>query len=147
MLQRYKWSMFEFAWRLNFTGRMIEKTRCTIKNGWQFAKETQEKMPYWFDAKPSDVADFQIKTGLQAMKKLNTKKEIDKFVQSSEPGEIACYGVSDEHRRPLRYMIEHANGYMQKNIVQLFQKRQPDGSFHYLIRKARGKKNAGNSKR
>ncbi len=142
MFQQYRWNLFEFAWRLNFAGRMIEKTRCSIRTGWRFSKETQEKMPHWFDAKPSEVADFQIKTGLQYMQIFTQKEEIDQWFTSAEPGEIACYGMAKEQRRPLRFMMEHANGYYERDEAQLFQKKQPDGSFHYLIRKAKGKKNA-----
>ena len=67
---------------------------------------------------------------------INSPEELDAWFIAAEPGDVGVYGVATEHRRPLHYMLQHANGYLERNLVQLFQKRQPNGSLHYLIRKA-----------
>ena len=139
--------LFNFAWRLNFTGRMIEKTRCTVKDGWQYSKEAQEQSLFWTQAKPSEFADFKIEMDLKTMNNVKTKEELDEWFQSAQPGEIAVYGIANEHRRPPRPMMDHANGYRQRNQVQLFQKKQQNGEFHYLIRKAKQKVDHRNNHR
>ena len=63
MIERFRWKLFEFAWRLNFTGRMIEKTQCTIKTGWKRSKKAQDNSPFWSDAKPGEYADHMIASG------------------------------------------------------------------------------------
>jgi hypothetical protein len=63
MIEKLRWKMFVFAWRLNFTGRMIEKTHCTIKTGWNRSKKAQDNSPFWHDAKPGEYADHMIETG------------------------------------------------------------------------------------
>ena len=71
------------------------------------------------------------------MKIFKTKEEIDYWFTTSEPGSVACYGIATKLRRPLNFMLRHASEYHERNQVQLFQKKQPNGSFHYLIRKPR----------
>lgn len=63
MIERLRWKMFVLAWRLNFTGRMMERTRCTFKTGWNRSKKAQDNSPFWHDAKPGEYADHMISTG------------------------------------------------------------------------------------
>lgn len=133
----FRWKLFKFAWRLNFTGRMIEQTRCTFYAGWNYAGEAMERMPNWTDAHPRNVADFQIKTDMQTMKKVNTVEEIDKWVEAAEHGEYVIYGNVAGVRRIPSDMMRAARTHEGLERVQLFQKRQSDASFNYLMRRVK----------
>lgn len=132
----FRWKLFTFAWRLNFTGRMIERTRCTIRTGWNYAGDTMQRMPAWTDAHPRNVADFQIKTDMQTMKQVNTIEEIDKWIETANHGEYVIYGsFSDGLRRMSANIMKAARVHEGFGRVQLFQKRAPDASINYLMRR------------
>lgn len=135
MINELRWKMFKFAWKLNFTGRMIEKTRCSFATGWQYAGETYESNPHMLDAKPSEVADYQIRTQLCMDVYTSTGKKLSRWFEDAEHGEIACCGTFTEFRQPLGTTVKTAKKFQKSGNAMLFQKRRVDGAIDFLIRK------------
>ena len=75
-----------------------------------------------------------------------TKEDIDAWFESAAVGDVFCYGVANEMKRPTKFILEHAMSYYLSGDVRLFQKRQKDGSSYYLIQK-RQKHEVGTKRR
>ena len=124
--------MFKFAWQLNFTGRVIEKTSASIRDAWNYTGDMMNANIHWQTANPKEMADFLLRSEMQVAISLNTVEEIDNWILNAGKGEYACYGKTGVHRSILR----HVRTYHKQKIIQLFQKRQNETTL-YLMRKAK----------
>ena len=49
--------IFKFAWRLNFAGRMMEKTKCSFREGMRRANDAILIRPDWYKFDGAQIAD------------------------------------------------------------------------------------------
>lgn len=54
-------AVFRFAWRLNFTGRMMEKTQCGFREGMRRANDAIAIRPDWWQYEGAQIADERMK--------------------------------------------------------------------------------------
>ena len=69
------------------------------------------------------------------MKIIKSVEDFEAWFYIAEIKEVACYGIGNEVQFPPDTMLKKARKYFDEKKAIIFQKRQKDGSMHYLIKK------------